>query len=1494
MYPRLVIQYRMLIAMFLFVGLAAAALGSQGGTSPSDLDDLVLVEPILRVSAVSRPCESLSDYGRREAVARFIREDGGGPALPLCYVDERSGRPAILFLSGIPWISGPADLGELEATARAFVDRHQELLGVPSSDLVLNPDASGPVAAGRYWLVDFDWVPHGVKVEYAHLVFRVSHGNLVQVGMEHIGDSSDVPSMPALTEQHASGILASHLNISPTFHESLIEPPALRVFPADPEGSWSIGNGFDYRLVWNFTFRQPRLVGTWNGGVDAISGEVLYFRDLNLYPTVKGKVRPSNRNNPVTRPFPFADYRESPTQFADENGVYPNTTYPRSRLQGQFVAAFSGCGGILNETPLGTGLDFGGGLLEDCASAETLHGLGNTNAARTTYYHLSEIKKRLAGYLPGNAWLNSRLTGTTDNFGSCNAFWDGGAVNFFQGGGLDDCWNFGEIDSIIYHEFGHGLDQNDGTGIHGTTEGYADIVALLTTRESCIGKGAGMPCGRDMGYTCFTGCDGLRQADWTARVGNPRTPERTCNECPTFGTLGPCGREIHCEAAVPSEAIWDLATEGLPLLGLTSEEAWDLTETLWYRSVATITTMYSCDGCPASGAGAGAGTLYAALMLFDDCDGNLMNGTPHAPAIYSALARHGIAAGSARSPQNQTQTCGGSPPSATITSPQDGATVSGTMTIQASASDNVAVDRVEFYVDDFLLSTDATAPYSASWNTEDETDGFHTLLARAFDNEGAMGDSPVVSVAVDNAGSPPTVEISSPPEGAVVTGTVTIRASASDADGSVQRVEFFVDGSLLATDPTWPYQADWNTASLPPNSQHLLRAVAYDDDGLSGEDTVTVTANPDGSDPAVTIVEPLDGQIVGVNVTICAEVIHDDLIERVEFFWDGQSIGSDFGPPTWCRGIGTSGDPDGTQHSAYAVAYDIDGDSGMSQTVTVTVDALAPTVEIVSPADGDTVSGAIIVEASAADNTGVERVEFRVDGGTRHTDSSGPPWTYTLDSTLFDNGGHTLQALARDVVGRVGLGPAITVTVDNPSGVPLIAHYPLDGDADDALGNNDGILEGFPPAPFIDDNPVGSGALRFDGGNDRVAIQNMHYDSTGLEAVSVSAWVRTSDGSRQIIASFDRSEYWRLEIDGPGGGFGRIGWDVRTASGIVDFGSVGRVDTCQWHHVVGVFDGADREMRIYIDGQLDNSRAVASNTFGTGVTRFGFLGVGSEATAAGGARNANTYFQGDLDDVWIFDRAVSAAEVQALYEQGDPTPAPCPPEIRLELSDGTPVPDGGNYDFGTWNVEDLPTSREFNLCNDGTGELVIDNPTSMVSGTGFSQIVDPVTPVAPGTCTSFRVRFHVASPGSRTGAVTIQDNDADEDPYNITLLGNATSNPPDLCVEMDGSLVSDGATWDFGTAPPNTNAAEFVRLKNCGVADLVITQVPITGTNPGNFHVGSSFLNLLPLTLSPGAQQSMWVAMRGVAPGPRSALLTIHSNDPPDGTFELALVGAIE
>src|SRR5207247_605507 len=112
-----------------------------------------------------------------------------------------------------------------------------------------------------------------------------------------------------------------------------------------------------------------------------------------------------------------------------------------------------------------------------------------------------------------------------------------------------------------------------------------------------------------------------------------------------------------------------------------------------------------------------------------------------------------------------------------------------------NASDNVGVVGVQFKLDGTNLGAEnTTAPYVVSWNTTTASTGSHTLTAVARDAAGNTATSATVTVTVDN--SPPTVSITSPANGATVSGTLTVTANASDNVG-VAGVQVKLDGANL-------------------------------------------------------------------------------------------------------------------------------------------------------------------------------------------------------------------------------------------------------------------------------------------------------------------------------------------------------------------------------------------------------------------------------------------------------------------------------------------------------------------------------------------------------------------------------------------------------------------------------------------------------------------------------------------------------------------------
>lgn len=181
-------------------------------------------------------------------------------------------------------------------------------------------------------------------------------------------------------------------------------------------------------------------------------------------------------------------------------------------------------------------------------------------------------------------------------------------------------------------------------------------------------------------------------------------------------------------------------------------------------------------------------------------------------------------------------------PTVALTSPAASSTVNGTVAITATASDNKAVTRVEFYVDGQLVGATQQQPYSYSWNTTTVPNGTHTLAAKAFDASGNTATTESRTVTVNNPDIvAPTVTITSPANGATLAKntTITVAATASDSVG-VTKVEFYQAGVLKCTDTTVSYTC---SMKLPAKAgTQTIEAWAYDAAGNIGKTIITITA----------------------------------------------------------------------------------------------------------------------------------------------------------------------------------------------------------------------------------------------------------------------------------------------------------------------------------------------------------------------------------------------------------------------------------------------------------------------------------------------------------------------------------------------------------------------------------------------------------------------------------------------------------------------------
>ncbi|HTD67524.1 MAG TPA: Ig-like domain-containing protein, partial [Candidatus Limnocylindria bacterium] len=191
----------------------------------------------------------------------------------------------------------------------------------------------------------------------------------------------------------------------------------------------------------------------------------------------------------------------------------------------------------------------------------------------------------------------------------------------------------------------------------------------------------------------------------------------------------------------------------------------------------------------------------------------------------------------------------------------------------------------------------------------------------------------------------PTIAITNPTNDQffVAPASITIEATASDADGSVTNVEFFYGGVKIGESANSPYSIVWNN---PPVGAHVITAVASDNENGKGSAQIPIVVYDAASRPVVAIVSPANGAIMEgpTNLTLTAAAQALTGITNVQFFANGEFIGQDATEPytvVWPSTFLSNG--------LSAVAFDATGVSGTSHVVSVTItipptNTVAPTL----------------------------------------------------------------------------------------------------------------------------------------------------------------------------------------------------------------------------------------------------------------------------------------------------------------------------------------------------------------------------------------------------------------------------------------------------------------------------------------------------------------------------------------------------------------------
>jgi len=565
--------------------------------------------------------EDAPEGGAGPAAATAAAFRGRHPGAWRMTFDRRTGRPSLVEGRGIPFLHGRANgLDEAAPLGLAFIDAESDLLRAPGGELRLNRERSGWLDDGRIVFLDYDWFVDGVPVEGARVFLRANRGNIIQMGTARIGRVAP-RTAPALAAGAALDRLFEHAG-GRADGDVVIASPSL-VHVARPAGNaraaW--GGGIDYRLAWRAAFRRAGEAATWTGDVDARTGEVLAFEDANRYARVTGGIFPRSPNE-TEEVRPFTNVRVvagGGSILTGDAGTFSYAAGPAyTSLDGSFFrVTCDGCSGPERAFAFA---DRGTGDLELGTGGADAAGNGaSTPAERNAFFHQNRVRMLARKWL-SIGWLNLNIVTNVNIADVCNAFWDGSTTNFFRSGA--GCNNTGVIADVMYHEWGHGLDQNTNLGDDSTGEATGDITSMHVIHDAMVApyfETSGSPV-RDLDST---------RVGYVASVADL---DSFCIVCqPGQCSNGPYGHEVHCEGEIYGQAHWELAQALAAGHGYNT--GWQELERIYFLSLAQADTMVPSQ----------AQNVYGAYLAVDDDNGNLADGTPNCLEIYNAFNAHGIA-----------------------------------------------------------------------------------------------------------------------------------------------------------------------------------------------------------------------------------------------------------------------------------------------------------------------------------------------------------------------------------------------------------------------------------------------------------------------------------------------------------------------------------------------------------------------------------------------------------------------------------------------------------------------------------------------------------------------------------------------------------------------------------------------------------------------------------------------------------------------------------
>ncbi|MCI0357115.1 MAG: choice-of-anchor D domain-containing protein [Planctomycetaceae bacterium] len=237
---------------------------------------------------------------------------------------------------------------------------------------------------------------------------------------------------------------------------------------------------------------------------------------------------------------------------------------------------------------------------------------------------------------------------------------------------------------------------------------------------------------------------------------------------------------------------------------------------------------------------------------------------------------------------------------------------------------------------------------------------------------------------------------------------------------------------------------------------------------------------------------------------------------------------------------------------------------------------------------------------------------------------------------------------------------------------------------------------------------------------------------------------------------------------------------------------------------------------------------------------------------------------------------------------GTVPPAVPTPEITVRIGT-TGMTDGQSVDFGSVYLGES-ADRTFTVVNDGSALLTLSLIDPGTLPEGFSLVSNlGSTSLAPGASTTFTVHFAPGATGNYSGGIAVGSDDANENPFDLMLLGTGVVPAPEISVLVGSTNLASGGSLDFGTTTIGTAVTRTITIRNDG--DLALD---LTALDPASLPPGYSIVaNLGATTLDPGAQATLVLQLDAAAVGSFGGSISLANSDSDENPFTLNLDGTV-